>query len=188
MRRSRKNSGSSKFRRIVRWIIVNRRTGGITVAQWPNPALSVFIVLSITRQFNIPKGTPQTALLLLSAVAILVWAPTSYSGSQSIPQDSRFGCSGGNDQQLCVIGAMTSTLGPLHIHLDQMCSPCERSHIVSMPRRSLALTVTADPIAFELHRRPQPPLSTVGFTLPPAAAPHASGRAGRWSSVSHGQR
>lgn len=65
---------SSKFRRIVLWIFVNRRTGGITVAQWPNVALSVFIALSIARRLNIAKGTPQTSLRLISVVAILVWA------------------------------------------------------------------------------------------------------------------
>jgi hypothetical protein len=67
------NSGSSKFRRIVRWTFVNQRTGRITVAQWPNVALSVFIALSITRRFTITKGTPQTLLRLFSVVAILVW-------------------------------------------------------------------------------------------------------------------
>ena len=67
-------SGSSKFRRIVRWLFINRRTDGITIAQWPNVALSVFIALSIARRLNIAKGTPQTTLRLLSAVAILVWA------------------------------------------------------------------------------------------------------------------
>jgi hypothetical protein len=66
--------GSSKFRRIVRWMFVNRRTGGITVAQWPNIALSVFIVLSIARWLNIAKGTPQTTLRLLSVLAVLAWA------------------------------------------------------------------------------------------------------------------
>jgi hypothetical protein len=66
--------GSSTIRRIVRWMFVNRRTGGITVAQWPNVALSVFIALSVARRLNIAKGTPQTALRLLSIVAILVWA------------------------------------------------------------------------------------------------------------------
>jgi hypothetical protein len=66
--------GSSKFRRIVRWMFVNRRTGGFTVAQWPNVALSVFIALSIARRLNIAKGTSQTTLRLLSVVALLVWA------------------------------------------------------------------------------------------------------------------
>jgi hypothetical protein len=36
-------TGSSKCRRIVRWMFVNRLTGGVTIAQWPNVALSVFI-------------------------------------------------------------------------------------------------------------------------------------------------
>ena len=66
--------GSSKFRQIVRWMFVNRRTGGITVAQWPNVALSVFIALSIARRFSIPTGTPATTLRLLSVVALLLWA------------------------------------------------------------------------------------------------------------------
>jgi hypothetical protein len=55
-------------------MFVNRRTGGITVAQWPNVALSVFIASSIARRLNIAKGTLQTPLRPFSAVAILVWA------------------------------------------------------------------------------------------------------------------
>ena len=58
----------------LRWMFVNRRTGGLTVAQWPNVALSVSIALSIARRFNIQKGTPETTLRVLSAVAIIVWA------------------------------------------------------------------------------------------------------------------
>jgi hypothetical protein len=68
-----RNSGSTKLRRIVRWTLVNRRNGRITVVQWPNVALAVFIALSITRRFTIAKGTPQVPLRLLSVVAILVW-------------------------------------------------------------------------------------------------------------------
>jgi hypothetical protein len=45
------NSGSSKRRRIVRWISV-KSTGGITVAQWPNVALPIFIASSVARQLN----------------------------------------------------------------------------------------------------------------------------------------
>jgi hypothetical protein len=69
-----RGGGSSKFQRIVRWMFVNHRTGGIAVAQWPNVALSVFIALSIARRLDIAKGTPQTTLRLLSIVAILAWA------------------------------------------------------------------------------------------------------------------
>jgi hypothetical protein len=42
---------SSRLRRIARWTFVNRRTGGVTVAQCPNVALWVFIALSIARRF-----------------------------------------------------------------------------------------------------------------------------------------
>jgi hypothetical protein len=69
-----RSSGSLKSRRIVRWMFVNRRTGHLTVAQWPNLALSVFIALSIAQRLNIANGTSQTTLRLLSVVALLVWA------------------------------------------------------------------------------------------------------------------
>jgi hypothetical protein len=55
-------------------MFVNGRTGGLTVAQWPNVALSVSIALSITRRFIIQKEAPETTLGLLSAVAMIVWA------------------------------------------------------------------------------------------------------------------
>jgi hypothetical protein len=55
-------------------MFVNRRTGGLTVAQWPNVALSVSIALSIARRLNIRKGTPETTLGVLSVVATIVWA------------------------------------------------------------------------------------------------------------------
>jgi hypothetical protein len=58
----------------LRWIFVNRRTGGLTVAQWPNVALSVSIALSIARRLNIQKGTPEATLGVLSVVATIVWA------------------------------------------------------------------------------------------------------------------
>ena len=74
MRRSRKEAALRNFDEALRWMFVNRRTGGLTVAQWPNFALSVSIALSIARRFNIPKGTPETTLLFLSVVATIVWA------------------------------------------------------------------------------------------------------------------
>ena len=74
MMRSRKGAAARNFDEALRWMFVNRRTGGLTVAQWPNVALSVSIALSIARRFNIPKGTPETALGVLSAVATIVWA------------------------------------------------------------------------------------------------------------------
>jgi hypothetical protein len=53
-------------------VFVNRRAGGITLAQWPNVALSVFITLSIAQRLNIARATPQTSLRLISVVAIRV--------------------------------------------------------------------------------------------------------------------
>jgi hypothetical protein len=68
-------SGSSTLRRIVRWMFVNRRTGGLTIAQWPNFALSLFIALSIAQRFNFPAGAqPEITLRLLSVVALVIWA------------------------------------------------------------------------------------------------------------------
>jgi hypothetical protein len=55
-------------------MFVNRRTGGITVAEWPNVALSVFIALSIARRFLIQRGTPEATLHVVSAVAVIIWA------------------------------------------------------------------------------------------------------------------
>ena len=57
-------SNFSRFRRAAQWMFVNRRTGAITIAQWPNVALSVFIGLSIAQRFTIPKGIPKATLRL----------------------------------------------------------------------------------------------------------------------------
>jgi hypothetical protein len=67
-------SDPSKFRRSVRWVFVTPRTGGITVAQWPNVALSLFIALSIARRFIFQRGTPETTLRVLSAMTLIIWA------------------------------------------------------------------------------------------------------------------
>src|ERR1700722_491257 len=74
MMRSRKDAALRNFDEALRWMLVNRRTGGLTVAQWPNVALSVSIALSIMRRFNIQKGTPKTTLGVLSFAATIVWA------------------------------------------------------------------------------------------------------------------
>jgi hypothetical protein len=74
MMRPRKGATLRTLDEALRWMFVNRRTGGLTVAQWPNVALSVSIALSIARRFNISKGTPETTLGVLSAIATIVWA------------------------------------------------------------------------------------------------------------------
>jgi hypothetical protein len=71
---NRTKGGSSMLRRGVRWMFANRRTGGITIAQWPNVALSVFIALSIARRYMFQRGTSETTLRVLSVVVLIVWA------------------------------------------------------------------------------------------------------------------
>jgi hypothetical protein len=61
-------------RRLVRWMFLNRRTGHLTVAQWPNIALSVFIVLSIALHVFRPMGGIETLARVLVDVALFVWA------------------------------------------------------------------------------------------------------------------
>ncbi|HVB91590.1 MAG TPA: hypothetical protein VND70_05765 [Acidimicrobiales bacterium] len=46
----------------------------MTVAQWPNVSLSIFIVLSVVLHFLQPRGGTETVLRVLADVAILVWA------------------------------------------------------------------------------------------------------------------
>jgi hypothetical protein len=65
---------SSSLRRIIRWAFLNRRTGGITVAQWPNVALWSFAALSVVVQVNTERGTAQPVLQFASRLAFVVWA------------------------------------------------------------------------------------------------------------------
>jgi hypothetical protein len=65
---------SGVVRRAGRWLLVNRRTGRLTVAQWPNASLITFIVLSISLRFLHPKGGFETVLRAVADVALLVWA------------------------------------------------------------------------------------------------------------------
>ncbi len=55
-------------------MLLNRRTGRITVAQWPNVSLSVVIALSVVLRVFDPKGDTGDVLRVCADVAILVWA------------------------------------------------------------------------------------------------------------------
>lgn len=52
----------------------NRRTSGITVAQWPNISLTAFIILSIMLRTLHPHGSTDAVLHVIADVSILVWA------------------------------------------------------------------------------------------------------------------
>jgi hypothetical protein len=60
--------------RSVRWIFLNRRTGHLTVVQWPNVSLSVVIVVSIAVHIVRPMGGLESVARGLVDVALFVWA------------------------------------------------------------------------------------------------------------------
>jgi hypothetical protein len=60
-------------RRIVRWMFLNRRTGAMTVIQWPNISLSVYIGLSVAQRLSHALGTNASVLKALADVALIVW-------------------------------------------------------------------------------------------------------------------
>jgi hypothetical protein len=55
-------------------MLLNRRTGHITVVQWPNISLSVYIVDSIALHVFHPTGGAETLARVLANVALLLWA------------------------------------------------------------------------------------------------------------------
>jgi hypothetical protein len=65
---------SGVVRRAGRWLFVNRRTGRVTVAQWPNTSLTIFIAVSVGLRVLRPSGGTERALRVAADVAIVVWA------------------------------------------------------------------------------------------------------------------
>lgn len=60
--------------RSLDWLFRNRRTGALTVAQWPNLPLAVFLVAEIAERFAHSASGPGTTLRVVSTVALVVWA------------------------------------------------------------------------------------------------------------------
>jgi hypothetical protein len=65
---------SAPLARSVTWLLRNRRTGGITVAQWPNLPLYAFLASEIALRFVRSGDRAAPALRAVAVVAILVWA------------------------------------------------------------------------------------------------------------------
>jgi hypothetical protein len=61
-------------RRAFRWMFVNRRNGRVTIAQWPNIALSVFLAVSVVARLAHPAGEAGRLTRVLAVGALLVWA------------------------------------------------------------------------------------------------------------------
>jgi hypothetical protein len=60
--------------RAVNWLFRNRRTGRITVAQWPNIPLWGFLLGSLVLRFLHPSGSVEAALRIGAVSCLLIWA------------------------------------------------------------------------------------------------------------------
>lgn len=56
------------------WMFRNRKTGRITVVQFPNVALAVFLLASVVRLIVKPSGSVATVFDVVGTGALLVWA------------------------------------------------------------------------------------------------------------------
>jgi hypothetical protein len=61
-------------RRAFDWMFRNRTTGGITVMQWPNIPLWIFLVAAVVRRLVHPRGAVGTAVTVVATGALLWWA------------------------------------------------------------------------------------------------------------------
>jgi hypothetical protein len=60
--------------RVVDWPFRSRTTGRITIAQFPNTALGLFLIASLLRSVFDPTGWPGTALRVLATGGLVWWA------------------------------------------------------------------------------------------------------------------
>jgi hypothetical protein len=59
---------------MIDWLFRNRQTGKITIAQWPNLPLWLFIVAGGLRSLLDPSGGVRTALGVIATVGLVWWA------------------------------------------------------------------------------------------------------------------
>jgi hypothetical protein len=65
---------SGPLARSVTWLLCNRRTGRITVVQWPNLPLYAFLAAEVALRF-VRSGDPAAhALRVVAVAALLLWA------------------------------------------------------------------------------------------------------------------
>jgi hypothetical protein len=59
---------------VVDWVLRDRRTGRIVIAQWPNAALVVWLVASTAQALLQPGGGWRTASRVVATLALGWWA------------------------------------------------------------------------------------------------------------------
>jgi hypothetical protein len=57
-----------------RWAFVSRRNDRVTVAQWPNLPLAIFLVCTVASRVFHPAGVAATFVRVVGVVALIVWA------------------------------------------------------------------------------------------------------------------
>ena len=62
------------MRQAFDWLFRNRQTGRITIAQFPNVPLWIFIAGAAARRFADPHGDVLAALTIVTTAALVVWA------------------------------------------------------------------------------------------------------------------
>ena len=70
---SQSGSLGSRIRALFRWVFRNRQTGRITVAQFPNVALWVFLATAVLRRAGV-GGTVRSFAGWIGVVALAWWA------------------------------------------------------------------------------------------------------------------
>jgi hypothetical protein len=65
---------SSPGRRVIRWMFASRQSGRLTVSQWPNIWLWIFVILTVGLHVLHPRGSAGHLTRVLADVALLVWA------------------------------------------------------------------------------------------------------------------
>jgi hypothetical protein len=65
---------TASARSLFEWLFRNRTNGRITIAQFPNEALGVFLVASALRWLLDPAGRSAAALEVLAAGGLIWWA------------------------------------------------------------------------------------------------------------------
>jgi hypothetical protein len=58
----------------INWLFRNRKTGRITIAQFPNRALWIYIATVALRRTVTPNTAPRTTISAIGSVALAWWA------------------------------------------------------------------------------------------------------------------
>jgi hypothetical protein len=59
---------------VIDWLLRDRETGAIVLAQWPNAPLLIFLVATVVRLVFSPTGAIGTMVSVVGTVALVWWA------------------------------------------------------------------------------------------------------------------